>query len=158
MRKGVTLIELLVVIAIVLMLGAILVGGKSCAVMSIPIVYSEGERTGVVQKFSSKGLVWKTWEGEMRMGGMVTDANGSMVADVFHFSVEKDKTDIVQKVTKAMSSSRRVSLTYQQMVMNGSWTAKTQYLVYDVKFLDQDGNEIPWEHIKDPALRPAPAR
>ena len=29
--------------------------------------YSEGERAGVVQKFSKKGWVCKTWEGELNM-------------------------------------------------------------------------------------------
>jgi hypothetical protein len=29
--------------------------------------YSEGERAGVVQKFSRKGWVVKTWEGELQM-------------------------------------------------------------------------------------------
>ncbi len=29
--------------------------------------YSEGERAGVVQKFSKKGWICKTWEGELNM-------------------------------------------------------------------------------------------
>src|SRR5258708_34627472 len=32
--------------------------------------YSEGERAGWVQKFSSKGWLCKTWEGEMAMVSM----------------------------------------------------------------------------------------
>jgi hypothetical protein len=62
--------------------------------------YSDGERVGTIQKFSRKGLIAKTWEGEMLLGGLKrktvsgTDSNGgstsstSMVANVFEFTVE----------------------------------------------------------------------
>ena len=32
--------------------------------------YSEGERTGVVQKLSYKGIVCKSYEGEQLLGGL----------------------------------------------------------------------------------------
>lgn len=31
--------------------------------------YSDGQRVGIVTKFSQKGLIWKTWEGELRPSG-----------------------------------------------------------------------------------------
>ena len=47
--------------------------------------YSEGERAGWVQKFSKKGWVCKTWEGEMAMVSLP----GSM-PEKFLFSVQDD--------------------------------------------------------------------
>ena len=44
---------------------AVLAVGYGFAVWSYS--YSEGERAGVVQKFSKKGWVCKTWEGELNM-------------------------------------------------------------------------------------------
>lgn len=35
--------------------------------MALDWSYSEGERAGIVQKFSKKGWVCKTWEGELAM-------------------------------------------------------------------------------------------
>ena len=49
----------------VLMVAAIVAVGYGFAVWSYN--YSEGERAGVVQKFSKKGWVCKTWEGELNM-------------------------------------------------------------------------------------------
>jgi len=48
--------------------------------------YSEGERAGVLQKFSRKGWIFKTWEGELAM----TTVPG--VAPVlWNFSVRDEK-------------------------------------------------------------------
>ena len=49
----------------VFMAAAVLAVGYAFAVWNYS--YSEGERAGVVQKFSKKGWVCKTWEGELNM-------------------------------------------------------------------------------------------
>lgn len=67
--------------------------------------YSEGERAGVLQKFSHKGWVCKTWEGEIAM----TTVPG--VAPVmWNFTVRDDE------VAKRMSSAvgQRVVLHYAE--------------------------------------------
>src|SRR6476661_1180173 len=47
--------------------------------------YSDGERAGYVQKFSRKGWVCKTWEGELAMANLP----GAM-PQIFTFSVRDD--------------------------------------------------------------------
>ena len=69
--------------------------------------YSEGERAGWVQKFSSKGWLCKTWEGEMAMVSMP----GSMT-EKFFFTVWDDA--IAEEVNKLMG--KRVSLHYEEKV------------------------------------------
>ena len=49
----------------ILMAGAVLAVGYGFTVWNYS--YSEGERAGVVQKFSKKGWFCKTWEGELNM-------------------------------------------------------------------------------------------
>jgi len=48
--------------------------------------YSEGERSGVIFKFSSKGLIWKSWEGEMNLGGM-----RGAVTNTWKFTLKDDR-------------------------------------------------------------------
>ena len=48
--------------------------------------YSSGERAGYVQKFSKKGWICKTWEGELAMANLP----GAM-PEVFHFTVRDDE-------------------------------------------------------------------
>jgi hypothetical protein len=90
--------------------------------------YSNGERAGWVQKFSNKGWLCKTWEGEMAMVSLP----GSTV-EKFHFTVWDDK--VAEKVNQAMG--KRVSLQYAQKVgIPTSCFGDTRYYVTDVVVVD----------------------
>ena len=67
--------------------------------------YSEGERAGVLQKFSRKGWLCKTYEGEIAM----VNLPGQM-ANMFQFTVRNDS--IADLITK--SQGKRVVRTYEQ--------------------------------------------
>ncbi|MBT1072665.1 hypothetical protein [Pelotalea chapellei] len=67
--------------------------------------FSSGERAGYVQKFSHKGWLCKTWEGELQM----IPVPGS-IPEKFLFSVRDDA--IAQKINASMG--KRVSLHYEQ--------------------------------------------
>ncbi len=69
--------------------------------------YSTGERAGWVQKFSNKGWICKTWEGELTLVSLP----GS-TPEKFNFTVRDDA--VAQKITQAMG--KRVSLHYEQKV------------------------------------------
>ena len=68
--------------------------------------YSEGERTGYVTKISVKGIIWKTYEGEMQIGV------GEMAAlqEPFKFSIT-DKT-VLKKVSALAGSGKKARLKY----------------------------------------------
>jgi hypothetical protein len=67
--------------------------------------YSTGERAGYVQKFSHKGWICKTWEGELAM----VNIPGSL-SEKFQFTVRDAKVaDYVNA-----SLGKRVALTYEQ--------------------------------------------
>lgn len=67
--------------------------------------YSEGRRVGFVQKFSEKGWVCKTWEGELAM----TPVPGA-VPEKFQFSVRDDS--VAHQIQRLMGS--RVAITYEE--------------------------------------------
>lgn len=67
--------------------------------------YSSGERAGYVQKFSSKGWVCKTWEGELAMVSMP----GTM-SEKFFFTVRDDT--VAEQINASLG--KKVSLTYEQ--------------------------------------------
>jgi len=69
--------------------------------------YATGERAGWVQKFSRKGWICKTWEGEMAMVSMP----GS-TTEKFFFTVRDDAA--AQDINRLMG--RRVALHYEQKV------------------------------------------
>jgi len=67
--------------------------------------YSDGERAGVLQKFSRKGWVCKTWEGELAM----TTVPG-VAPELWEFTVRDD--DVARHVNAALG--KRVTLHYRE--------------------------------------------
>jgi hypothetical protein len=67
--------------------------------------YSEGERAGYLQKFSKKGWLCKTWEGEILLSSMP-----GAIPERFEFSVRDDQ--IAKDLVAA--TGKRVVLTYAQ--------------------------------------------
>src|SRR5688572_4582695 len=52
--------------------------------------YSEGNRSGILQKFSKKGNVFKTYEGELIMSSIASTSNVTIASEKFFFSVTND--------------------------------------------------------------------
>ena len=93
--------------------------------------YADGEHAGWVQKFSSKGWLCKTWEGEMAMVSLPGSA-----PEKFYFTVMDDK--VAEEVSKAIG--KRVSLHYEQKVgIPTSCFGETRYYVKGVEVV----HEIP---------------
>ncbi|HEY3568555.1 MAG TPA: hypothetical protein VGP73_11540 [Thermoanaerobaculia bacterium] len=87
--------------------------------------YSDGERAGYVQKFSRKGWICKTWEGELAMANLP----GTM-PQIFTFSV-RDPT-VADRINKSMGG--RVRLHYDQHKgLPTSCFGETEYFVTDVQ-------------------------
>jgi hypothetical protein len=90
--------------------------------------YSTGERAGYVQKFSKRGWLVKTWEGEL---AMVT-IPGTLV-EKFEFTVRADS--VADKINATLG--KKVSLLYEQHVgVPTSLFGDTGYFVVDVRPLE----------------------
>ena len=86
--------------------------------------YSSGERAGYVQKFSKKGWVCKTWEGELAMANLP----GTM-PQIFSFTVRNDSIAHVLE----QNAGKQVSLTYEQhRGIPTSCFGETEYFVTKV--------------------------
>ena len=90
--------------------------------------YSQGERAGYVQKFSRKGWICKTWEGELAM----VNIPGSL-SEKFQFTVRDDK--IADYVNTSLG--KRVALSYEQHVgIPTTCFGETQYFVTAVRVVE----------------------
>jgi len=90
--------------------------------------YSKGERAGYVQKFSKKGWICKTWEGELA----IVSIPGTM-SEKFYFTVRDDS--VAARINQSMG--KRVALTYQQhMGIPTSCFGETGYFVVDVRAVE----------------------
>ncbi len=86
--------------------------------------YSTGDRAGYVQKFSKKGWVCKTWEGELAMVSLP----GAM-PEMFAFSVRDPA--VAAELDRQLGS--RVTLTYEQHLGLPSCLGETEYFVTGVR-------------------------
>jgi len=90
--------------------------------------YSDGERAGYIQKFSHKGWLCKTWEGEMAL----VNLPGAM-PEIFHFSVRDNM--VAKRIQDVVG--KRVALTYEQHIgVPTSCFGDTQYFVVDVRTVE----------------------
>ncbi|HET9229326.1 MAG TPA: hypothetical protein VFR31_21785 [Thermoanaerobaculia bacterium] len=113
-------------VLILLLLALIAAGAFALwAWITLSYDYSEGERAGYIQKFSSKGWICKTWEGELA----VVHLPGAM-PEIFHFSVRDDA--VAEKINQTMG--QRVTLHYEQHIgVPGSCFGESDYYVTAVR-------------------------
>lgn len=101
--------------------------------------YSEGERTGDVYKFSRKGLIYKSWEGEMYLGGVHSTGGKTpqLQLDVFDFSIpaneETEKADLIAKLQHCAQnrSNETCTVKYRQW-FKSPIDVSSEYIVTDV--------------------------
>jgi len=67
--------------------------------------YSEGDRVGILQKFSSKGWLCKSWEGDIAMNTVP-----GVAPTIWHFTVRDDA--VAKKVMASLG--QRVGLRYEE--------------------------------------------
>ena len=109
----------------VLLLPFLLAGGAALWIWSaVNFSYSTGDRAGYVQKFSRKGWLCKTWEGELALVSLP----GAM-PEIFAFSVRDDA--VAAEISKHLGS--RVTLTYDQHYGLPSCFGETEYFVKAVR-------------------------
>ena len=75
--------------------------------ITLTYVYSSGDRAGYVQKFSEKGWLCKTWEGEL----VQVSLPGTMT-ETFYFTVRDDR--VAADIQREMVKGNRVTVTYDE--------------------------------------------
>ncbi|GGC03147.1 hypothetical protein [Dyadobacter sediminis] len=117
--------------------------------------YSEGKRGGFVTRLSNKGYLFKTYEGELRMGGLY-EGEGTMNSQRWIFSVSSKNKDAIAKLEDAIANGHRVSLTYEEKFFQLPWNGDTQFFVTNVEVLDTGrGSNFP-PAAETPKQLPAP--
>ena len=93
--------------------------------------YSDGNRSGLLQKFSHKGNMFKTYEGELVLNSLTANSAGPLSAEKFFFSV--DNKAVANKLSTL--EGQRVILHYEQKNKALSWRGDSEYLVDSVRLM-----------------------
>ncbi|MBE7645523.1 6-phosphogluconate dehydrogenase [Tenacibaculum finnmarkense] len=87
------------------------------------VPYSKGVRSGELIKISYKGVVVKSWEGEI--------SQGISGAQIFAFSVQDNEKKVIADLQKFQG--RYVKITYKELYRTFSWLGDSKYFVTKVE-------------------------
>lgn len=87
------------------------------------VPYSEGVRSGELIKISRKGVLIKTWEGEI--------SQGISGAQIFSFSIEDKEKKVIADMQKYQG--RYVKVSYKERFGTFFWLGDTKYFITKVE-------------------------
>ncbi|WP_394907116.1 6-phosphogluconate dehydrogenase [uncultured Mesonia sp.] len=108
-------------LSIVLLVISVLAVAYYAFIYFVP--YSEGTRAGELIKFSNRGVIIKTWEGEI--------SQGISGAQIFQFSVLDQNKEVIQKLKEYQGEY--VKLTYIERFGTFVFWGDTKYFVTKVE-------------------------
>ena len=109
----------------------ILVIGIAAGSVALFANYSDGSRAGTIIKFSRKGYVFKTYEGQLNLDALSEKG-------IWEFSVFRSDEGIQQEIDDALSRGYKVKLHYKEKLFQFDWRGKTKYFVYEVERVEED--------------------
>jgi len=107
---------------------AVVVGaGSLWTLITLTFSYSDGDRVGYVQKFSHRGWLCRTWEGELAMNPVP-----GATPQIFPFTVRDEVT--AKRIKDA--EGKRVALHYKEKRgIPSSCFGDTNYFISDIRVL-----------------------
>lgn len=114
MRKFLIWIILIVVVGLVIYL-----------LFATEFTYSDGNRAGRLIKFSHKGFIFKTYEGDLNLGGINTTNGGVLVNNMWQFSVSDPA--VADALSKA--EGKDITVHYKEKMNSLPWRGDSRYIV-----------------------------
>ncbi len=90
--------------------------------------YSDGFRSGMLQKLSHKGNIMKTYEGELVLSSVASTSNVALASEKFFFSIVNDS--LAKKMMNL--EGKKVRVHYQQKKGTLPWRGDSPYIVDEV--------------------------
>lgn len=93
--------------------------------------YSEGTRSGRLMKVSRKGVLIKTYEGQLDVGGISTAGKSGLLTSTWEFSIDRGNKELIRQLE--LASGRMVRLHYEEKFYHFFWRGDTRYFVTSVE-------------------------
>lgn len=99
--------------------------------------YGDGYRVGVIQKIAKKGVLFKTYEGELTQGFIEGTADAGAGATgvatrIWYFTVENDPK-VLAEIDHAIETNKKVKLFYKEKYTSLPWVGDTRQVVFKVE-------------------------
>jgi hypothetical protein len=100
-------------------------------------VYDEGVRAGTVLRISKKGMIFKTYEGQLNLQTFGALKGASPIMESFDFSVSPTDQKVVEALQAVALSGERVNLHYVKRYATFPWRGDTKYFITKVERLGE---------------------
>ncbi|MDX2248853.1 MAG: hypothetical protein SF052_18845 [Bacteroidia bacterium] len=120
--------KIFIITSVIIVLGGLIYGG-----VAVFGTYSSGTRVGEIVKFSKKGYIFKTYEGQLNVGGFAKDEAGDISPNVWSFSVYRGDEEIREAIDDATDKGQKVKLHYHEKFYQFGWRGDTKYFIYKVE-------------------------
>ena len=98
-------------------------------------VYDEGLRAGIVLRISKKGMLFKTYEGQLNLQTFGALKGANPIMESFDFSVDPTETQVIKDLEAVALSGERVNLHYVKRYSTFPWRGDTKYFITKVERL-----------------------
>lgn len=110
--------------------------------------FSDGTRVGSLVKLSRRGYVFKTYEGQLMVGGM-SDGTGTFNSTTWDFSVHDSNKEAIEALNLSQRTGQRIAVHYEEKFFKLPWNGETKYFVVSVEL-------IPLQNYPRPVVPAAP--
>ena len=100
-------------------------------------VYDEGVRAGMVLRISKKGMIFKTYEGQLNLQTFGALKGASAIMEAFDFSVSPTNEKVIKDLETVALSGERVNLHYVKRYATFPWRGDTKYFIIKVERLGE---------------------
>lgn len=114
---------------LLIIVALIVIGLVGWTFFTLSWAYSEGERAGVLQKFSKKGWICKTYEGELALYVV-----GGVAPQIWHFSTRDEQ--LAEKLLKAVGEQVRLHYSEHRGVPTNCF-AETPYFAESFEVVER---------------------
>lgn len=99
--------------------------------------FSDGEIAGTLVKLSKKGIVFKTWEGDLNTYMYTSDgaAASAAINNLWTFSVHDSDKEAIAIMQDAILNGHRIKLYYKEKYFKLPWNGDTKYFIYKAEIV-----------------------
>ena len=99
--------------------------------------YDEGVRAGTVLRISKKGMIFKTYEGQLNVQTFGALRGENPIMEAFDFSVSGSDDAVIRDLQTVALSGERVNLHYVSRYAAFPWRGDTKYFIVKVERVGQ---------------------
>jgi hypothetical protein len=100
-------------------------------------IYDEGLRAGNVLRISKKGVLFKTYEGQLNLQTFGALRGANPIMESFDFSVEAENEQVIKDLEAVALTGERVNLHYVKRYATFPWRGDTKYFITRVERVKQ---------------------